>query len=91
MKNTGRIFAFEKDTHRYKTMLNLVTKSGCSNIELKNADFLKINPKDAKYSNVEYALVDPSCSGSGITSRIDYVLAPGLSLSLSSNQKVTKK
>ena len=30
-----------------------------------------MEPSDAKYSNVEYIVVDPSCSGSGIVNRMD--------------------
>ena len=31
----------------------------------------QVDPFDEKYSKVEYILVDPSCSGSGITTRMD--------------------
>ena len=30
-----------------------------------------MEPSVAKYSNVEYIVVDPSCSGSGIVNRMD--------------------
>ena len=31
----------------------------------------QVDPFDEKYSKVEYIVVDPSCSGSGITTRMD--------------------
>jgi putative methyltransferase len=33
-----------------------------------------VDPKDAKYAKVEYFILDPSCSGSGIVSRMDALL-----------------
>lgn len=38
-----------------------------------NENFLETDPLSAKFSKVEYVLVDPSCSGSGIVSRLDLV------------------
>lgn len=40
-------------------------------MEARNEDFLKTNPNVPPYSEVEYILCDPSCSGSGIVSRMD--------------------
>jgi putative methyltransferase len=40
------------------------------NVELKCLDFLKTDPE--KYSQVNYVLLDPSCSGSGMTNRFKY-------------------
>ncbi|KAJ2889737.1 hypothetical protein IWW38_004528, partial [Coemansia aciculifera] len=37
----------------------------------KCANFLDVDPLDPSYANVEYALLDPSCSGSGIVNRQD--------------------
>jgi hypothetical protein len=37
----------------------------------KNEDFLKTDPQSSEYSEVQYILCDPSCSGSGIVSRMD--------------------
>ena len=49
----------------------MVSNAGCKNVETVLADFLQINPFDKEYQNVEYILVDPSCSGSGIIDRLD--------------------
>ena len=39
-----------------------------------NVDFLSIDPQDNKFKNISHFLVDPSCSGSGIPSRLDHLL-----------------
>ncbi|KCV71994.1 hypothetical protein H696_01401 [Fonticula alba] len=36
-----------------------------------HTSFLDVDPLDAKYANVTHILLDPSCSGSGIVSRMD--------------------
>ena len=41
-------------------------KAGVTCVESCNQDILSVNPEDPKYSKVEYIIVDPSCSGSGI-------------------------
>lgn len=64
MKNTGKIYAVERNRRRFAILQNMVSKSGATNIALINIDFMELNPGD--FENVEYALVDPSCSGSGI-------------------------
>ncbi|XP_070538415.1 28S rRNA (cytosine-C(5))-methyltransferase-like [Ptychodera flava] len=69
MNNTGKIFAFDLDSKRLGTMRNLMGKAGVVNSQLYNEDFLRINPESSCYQKVEFILVDPSCSGSGIVSR----------------------
>jgi 16S rRNA C967 or C1407 C5-methylase (RsmB/RsmF family) len=34
--------------------------------------FLDINVNEEPFKNVEYILLDPSCSGSGIVNRLDF-------------------
>lgn len=72
--NQGSIFAFDQDAKRLGTLQMLSRRAGCSSIEAIHQDFLKVNPNDAKYKNVEYILLDPSCSGSGIVSRLDHLV-----------------
>jgi 16S rRNA C967 or C1407 C5-methylase (RsmB/RsmF family) len=60
-----KIFAFDLDPNRLKTMEKLCAAAGATNINLVHQDFLTVDPKDDRYKNVEYILVDPSCSGSG--------------------------
>jgi len=71
MKNAGKIYAFDLDTRRLETMRKLLNKAGVKNCVVKGCDFLKVNPLDPVYAEVSGILVDPSCSGSGIVSRLN--------------------
>ena len=64
MEDTGKIYAVEIGRKRYETLKKIIESSGATNVEAINADVLKISGRD--YPEVEYILVDPSCSGSGI-------------------------
>ncbi|XP_076086072.1 28S rRNA (cytosine-C(5))-methyltransferase-like isoform X2 [Mytilus galloprovincialis] len=71
MKNKGTIFAFDKDGRRMATLQELTSLAGVTCVTTRCQDFLRVNPDDEKYQDVEYILVDPSCSGSGIVSRMN--------------------
>ncbi|XP_071144620.1 28S rRNA (cytosine-C(5))-methyltransferase-like isoform X2 [Mytilus edulis] len=71
MKNHGTIFAFDKDGRRMATLQELTSLAGVTCVTTRCQDFLRVNPDDEKYQDVEYILVDPSCSGSGIVSRMN--------------------
>ncbi|KAF7683067.1 putative 28S rRNA (cytosine-C(5))-methyltransferase [Astathelohania contejeani] len=64
MENKGMIYAIEKDEQRYKTLQDMILKSGASIVDTQNKDFLTLDPEE--YHNVKYILLDPSCTGSGI-------------------------
>ncbi|KAG5858609.1 rRNA methyltransferase RsmB/F [Encephalitozoon hellem] len=64
MKNTGKIYAFEKSESRAKTLQLQLERLGVSNTEVIEGDFMKASPEDFK--NIDYILCDPSCSGSGM-------------------------
>uniref|UniRef100_A0A3Q2XC96 NOP2/Sun RNA methyltransferase 5 n=2 Tax=Hippocampus comes TaxID=109280 RepID=A0A3Q2XC96_HIPCM len=66
MKNTGKLFAFDLDAKRLATMSTLLLRAGVTCHQLANQDFLKVDPNSKLYSNVEYIILDPSCSGSGM-------------------------
>ncbi|KAJ3275353.1 putative 28S rRNA (cytosine-C(5))-methyltransferase [Terramyces sp. JEL0728] len=72
MKNTGKITAFDMDRKRLDTLERLTGRAGCTNIKAVHGSFLDAKPKD--YANVEYILLDPSCSGSGIVGRMDHLV-----------------
>lgn len=67
MKNKGKLFAFDLDAKRLSTMSTLLLRAGVTCHRLANQDFLKVDPADPQYKDVEYILLDPSCSGSGRT------------------------
>ncbi|GAA6220070.1 probable 28S rRNA (cytosine-C(5))-methyltransferase [Lates japonicus] len=66
MKNKGKLFAFDLDAKRLTTMSTLLLRAGVTCQQLANQDFLKVDPDSAQYKDVEYILLDPSCSGSGM-------------------------
>ncbi|XP_064324102.1 28S rRNA (cytosine-C(5))-methyltransferase isoform X1 [Phalacrocorax carbo] len=70
LQNKGQIFAFDVDTKRLATMNTMLMRAGVTSFQLAQQDFLTVNPKDPKYSKVTYMLLDPSCSGSGMVSRV---------------------
>ncbi|SPO30471.1 uncharacterized protein UTRI_06401 [Ustilago trichophora] len=80
----GKIFAFERDAVRYKTLVKRlgavgalqanatgITKFSTGNVVAERKDFLTTNPTD--FSKVTHMLLDPSCSGSGIVNRLDFL------------------
>eukprot|EP01127_Copromyxa_protea_P021286 TRINITY_DN7280_c0_g1_i4.p1 TRINITY_DN7280_c0_g1~~TRINITY_DN7280_c0_g1_i4.p1 ORF type:complete len:658 (+),score=203.43 TRINITY_DN7280_c0_g1_i4:64-2037(+) len=71
MKNKGKLIAFDKSPTRCETLVRLGKRNGMKIMVAKNEDFLKTDPTQSPYSEVEYILCDPSCSGSGIVSRMD--------------------
>lgn len=76
---TGHVFAFERDPRRFQTLQKLTSQALGSKAEdyltCQQADFLAIDPKDPKYSKVEYILCDPSCSGSGMPMSLERSLS----------------
>ncbi|KAM7404444.1 hypothetical protein PAMP_011789 [Pampus punctatissimus] len=66
MKNKGKLFAFDLDAKRLSTMSTLLLRAGVTCQQLANMDFLKVDPDSTQYKDVEYVLLDPSCSGSGM-------------------------
>jgi len=78
---TPVIYAFEKDPKRFQllsrrmTAANAMGHSATSStaypnvISAEHTDFLSIDVTASQYANVQYVLLDPSCSGSGTNSR----------------------
>ena len=62
----SRIFAFENDPKRFKTLESRKEKlNDYKNIITKLQDFLEVDPTDKLYENVKLIVADPSCSASG--------------------------
>ncbi|KAI8985130.1 williams-Beuren syndrome critical region protein 20 copy A [Pilobolus umbonatus] len=74
MKNKGKIWAFDLDSRRLQLLKKLTNRAGCKNITPVHGSFLETDPNDPLYKDVEYLLLDPSCSGSGIISRLDHLV-----------------
>ncbi|KIS65980.1 rRNA (cytosine-C5-)-methyltransferase RCM1 [Mycosarcoma maydis] len=81
-RENGRIDAFERDAARYKTLVKRLDAVGAlalprpqptqhGNVTAHRRDFLTTNPDD--FPNVTHMLLDPSCSGSGIVNRLDFL------------------
>lgn len=71
-----QIVALERAPQRYATLVRMLSRAGClarenGNVQPKKTDFLSLDP--AEYKTVQYMLLDPSCSGSGIVNRLDYL------------------
>lgn len=74
MQNKGTIYSFDLDQKRVGVMKKLLHRTGCSSVQAINKDFLKVRHDDKIYSKVEYLLLDPSCSGSGMVDRMDDIV-----------------
>ncbi|KAF3012154.1 hypothetical protein E8E14_004073 [Neopestalotiopsis sp. 37M] len=66
-----KVFAFERNGHRAKTLQTMVTLAGGDDIIdiTPKQDFLRVDPDARLYRDVGCLLLDPSCSGSGIVDR----------------------
>ncbi|EFA10277.1 28S rRNA (cytosine-C(5))-methyltransferase [Tribolium castaneum] len=67
--NIGKIYAVEIGTKRFHTLEKIVESSGASCVEPINSDVLQLTAQ--QYPDIDYILVDPSCSGSGLTYRVE--------------------
>ncbi|GAA5876202.1 hypothetical protein JCM3774_002324 [Rhodotorula dairenensis] len=70
----GRVVACERDQGRFKILKDMLKRADAKNVQPMNIDFLSLKPDDPKLKNVTHLLVDPSCSGSGIPSRLDHLI-----------------
>ncbi|NXK89324.1 NSUN5 methyltransferase, partial [Formicarius rufipectus] len=70
LRNKGQIFAFDVDPKRVATTNTLLARAGVTGCQLAQQDFLTVDPRDPKYSRVTHILLDPSCSGSGMVTRV---------------------
>ena len=58
----------ERSVKRCETLRKIVDGAGADSVvQVMNRDFLDLNPSE--YADVEYIVLDPSCSGSGMVNR----------------------
>lgn len=74
LNNSGQLFAFERDNKRVLVLREMLQKADAS-VDVTHGDFTRADPYDARFANVKHLLLDPSCSGSGIVNRLDYLTA----------------
>eukprot|EP00099_Drosophila_melanogaster_P023116 NP_650787.1 Nop2/Sun-like domain containing protein 5 [Drosophila melanogaster] len=68
MQNKGCIYSVEQDHVRYNTLCEITKDAGCDIVKPILGDALNLTPE--RFPDVEYILVDPSCSGSGMQNRM---------------------
>ncbi|XP_063359881.1 28S rRNA (cytosine-C(5))-methyltransferase [Cydia amplana] len=85
MRNEGKIYAVERNEDRYKTLCDFVEKTGSKCVETIHKDALEIRRGD--YDDVEYILLDPSCSGSGMELCVHNYIEPARLAKLTSLQE----
>jgi 25S rRNA (cytosine2278-C5)-methyltransferase len=69
MKNKGKIYAVEMSTKRYEILLEMIEGTQSTIVQAINKDVLEVTSDDVP--KVEYVLLDPSCSGSGMLNRFE--------------------
>lgn len=74
--------ALERDPQRFKTLVSQLRRAGAlaTNKDSKaglvtpyKLDFLSLSPEDPQWRPINRMILDPSCSGSGITGRLDWL------------------
>ncbi|KNC33179.1 hypothetical protein FF38_06788 [Lucilia cuprina] len=68
LQNQGIIYSVEQSPERYRILCNMTESAGCKIVQPIKGDALAITPEQCP--GVEYILVDPSCTGSGIQNRL---------------------
>lgn len=63
MKNEGTIYAVEFNMNRFESLNKVVETAGATCVKTINRDVISLTSRD--FEDVEYILIDPSCSGSG--------------------------
>ncbi|XP_038215528.1 28S rRNA (cytosine-C(5))-methyltransferase [Zerene cesonia] len=64
MRNQGKVYAVERNESRYQTLCDFVEKTESKCVTTMHRDSLEIKRGDC--DDVEYIILDPSCSGSGM-------------------------
>jgi putative methyltransferase len=67
----GKIFAFDRSPERFLVLNQRILEAGVvpqQSIITRQCDFSMVNPTLPEFANVRAILLDPSCSGSGLSS-----------------------
>jgi len=88
MEGRGHVTAFDIDKRRSKTLKKMTCLAGAASdvggiVDVQRKDFLITNPKDKALKRTQFIVVDPSCSGSGIQSRLNHLTDDSASSSTS--------
>ncbi|KAL7074665.1 hypothetical protein ACQ4LE_005971 [Meloidogyne hapla] len=70
MENNGKIFAFDRNAERLNLLRKMARNAKADIIQEQCIDFLRV--KVDEFTQVEYVLVDPPCSGSGMVKRGEF-------------------
>eukprot|EP00946_MAST-07B_sp_MAST-7B-sp1_P003050 g3050.t1 len=69
------IYAFDKSPPRLQVLQRRMREAGADHIVKSSLQsFLEVDPSDPKYERTTAVLLDPSCSGSGMASRLDHFI-----------------
>ncbi|RLN97125.1 hypothetical protein BBJ28_00010136 [Nothophytophthora sp. Chile5] len=70
-----RVFAFDRSAKRLDLLKRRMELAGASTrVQAELQSFLEVPVDGEMYRNVRSILLDPSCSGSGMTNRLDHLL-----------------
>ncbi|KAG6592746.1 Proliferation-associated nucleolar protein (NOL1) [Phytophthora cinnamomi] len=70
-----RVFAFDRSPKRLELLKRRMQLAGAATrVQAELLSFLEVPVDGEKYRNVRSILLDPSCSGSGMTNRLDHLL-----------------
>ncbi|XP_049849793.1 28S rRNA (cytosine-C(5))-methyltransferase-like [Schistocerca gregaria] len=74
MQNMGTLYALDRDSSRVAILKTLCKRHNLKNVTILHQNFLDVDVFKHPYNQVEYILLDPSCSCSGIVNRLDLAI-----------------
>ena len=70
-----KVFAFDRSATRLNVLQKRMQLAGVDHlVDSHCMSFLDADPLDPRFSNVRNILLDPSCSGSGMSNRLDHLI-----------------
>lgn len=82
----AQVYALERDDRRFTVLVDGLKRARCLQtgtqkdnstglVQPMKMDFLATDPTEAPWNEITHMLLDPSCSGSGIVGRLDWLTA----------------